>query len=119
MDDGRVTGIGQGLAKTIEGHAKLASCTNDPVFLQLIELAKRYFVLLHAQGLMEESTPGDIDMEFASYDAVGAIEAEIIELAGREGFERFEEWATKQEVDWEPPHHLKDNELYRPTLRLV
>ena len=89
MDDSRVTGIGQGLANTIEGHAKLASCTNDPVFLQLIELSKRYFVLWHAQGLMEKSAPGDVDMEFRQLRRRRCDRSRDHSNCGCEGFERF------------------------------
>jgi hypothetical protein len=105
MDDARVTGIGQGLAETIERHAELASRTDDPVFLKYIELSKRYFVLWYAQGLIEESAPGDVDLEVASHSAVGDIETEAIKLAGPEGFDRFEEWALAQNVGWWTPEY--------------
>ena len=77
----------------MQEHLALVERTTDPLFLQLIELSKRYFVLWYAQGLMESAAPDDSDLEFASHcrGYRGCDKA-----AGRRGWDAFAAWAVSQ-----------------------
>ena len=80
----------------MQEHGALVERTMDPLFLQLIELSKRYFVLWYAPGLMESAAPDDSDLELASHATAGDIEVEIIGAAGRRGWDAFAVWAVSQ-----------------------
>jgi hypothetical protein len=69
--------IAKGLLDIMQEHLALVERTTAPLFLQLIELSKRYFVLWYAQGLIESAAPDDSDLEFASHATAGGIEVEI------------------------------------------
>jgi hypothetical protein len=92
----------------LEKHAILSSRTEDPLFIQLIELSSRWWTLWLAAGMAESAgVPVGSKLGQAMLRAIDAIELEIIKLTGRRPrYDVFIEWAHNQGVGYKPPQGI-------------
>jgi hypothetical protein len=108
FDKDRVQRIANAARDMLEKHAILYSRTEDPLFIQLIELSNSWWTLWLAAG-MAESTGVDVTSNLgqAMLSAMDAIEHEIMNRTVRRSrYDVFIEWAHNQGIGYKQPEGL-------------
>jgi hypothetical protein len=105
FDKDRVQRIASAAKDMLEKLAILSSRTEDPLFIQLIELSSRWWTLWLAAGMAESAGVSvRSDLGQAMLFAIDAIEHAIINRTGRRPrYDVFLEWAHNQGVGYKQP----------------
>ena len=107
FDTERAIAIAQEVRDVITIHDALATRTDDPVFLDLIALSRRWWLRWLAAGLCDVSGLPDCS---GLVDAIADTEAKIADRAGPADFKSFAAWAEAQGVSYAEPFDVYPDE---------
>jgi hypothetical protein len=96
------------LRKILDKHAKLLMCTKDPLYMDLINLCRRCWIMWGVAGLLEVANGTDNDpLALEVTNMCGELEAAIVDRADLAGFNAFVAWARQQIPDYSEPPYLR------------